>query len=111
MMRLSARLLAACCMPTVLLATPLAAQTDSSALRDAVTVPAIRAHQKALQEIADANGGTRAAGTPGSDASVRYVEQRLRDAGYQATVQPFRFPLFQETSPSELARLAPDPKA
>src|SRR5215213_1402491 len=42
MMKLSARLLAACCVPAVLLAPPLAAQTDSSALRDAVTVAAIR---------------------------------------------------------------------
>ena len=64
MTRLSARLLAAGSVPTLLLATPLAAEADSSALRDAVTVAAIRAHQKALQEIADANGGTRVSGSP-----------------------------------------------
>ena len=66
----------------LLIATPLVAQTNSAALRDAVTVAAIRAHQKVLQEIADANGGTRVSGSPGYDASARYVEQKLRDAGY-----------------------------
>jgi len=35
-----------------------------------VTLEGVRAHQAALQAIADANGGTRAAGTAGYDASV-----------------------------------------
>ena len=43
----------------------------------------------ALQRLADANDGTRAAGTPGYAASVRYVEKTLRAAGYQVTRQPF----------------------
>ena len=30
-------------------------------------------HERALQTIANANGGTRASGTPGYDASVAYV--------------------------------------
>ena len=47
------------------LAGPAVAQTDSSALREAVTLEAIRAHQSALADIAAANGGTRDAGTPG----------------------------------------------
>jgi len=47
-----------------------ATQTDTEAFRDAVTVGGIRAHQEALQDIADGNGGTRASGTPGYDASV-----------------------------------------
>jgi Zn-dependent M28 family amino/carboxypeptidase len=103
---------AASCVPALLLAMPLAAQTDSSALRDAVTVAAIRAHQQALQEIADADGrGARVSGSPGYDASARYVEQKLREAGYQVAVQPFQFPFYQERSPSEVARLDPEPKA
>ena len=110
MVRPSIRLLAAGSVPAVLLATPLAAQTDSSALRDAVTVAAIRAHQQALQEIADAEGGARDSGSPGYDASARYVEQKLRDAGYQVAVQPFQFPFYQEPSPSEVARLDPEPR-
>ena len=91
----------------VFLATPLAAQTDSSALRDAVTLQAIRAHQQALADFAAANGGTRVANSPGYDASVRYIEEKLRDAGYQVTVQPFHFLLFEETSPPTLVQTAP----
>ena len=39
-------------------------------------------HLDAFQGIADANGDNRAAGTPGHDASVDYVEGLLEDAGY-----------------------------
>src|ERR671917_2214740 len=92
------------------IATPLAAQTNSAALRDAVTVAAIRAHQQELQKIADANSGTRVSGHPGYEASVRYVDQKLRDAGYQVVVQTFQFPVFEERSPSEMARLSPGPR-
>ena len=35
--------------------------------------PLIALRDAAFQAIADANGGTRAAGTPGYDASVDYV--------------------------------------
>ena len=38
-----------------------AAPADAAALVDCVTVDDVRAHQRALQDIADANGGTRAA--------------------------------------------------
>ena len=51
--------------------------TDTSALREAVTVDGILAHEQAFQAIADANGGTRAAGTPGYEASGDYVEDLL----------------------------------
>src|SRR5215207_808504 len=109
-MRSSTRLFVVGSLPAMVMATPLVAQTNSSALRDAVTVTAIRAHQQKLQEIATANGGNRASGSPGYDASARYVEQKLRDAGYQVVVQPFQFPFFEERSKSEVARLNPDPK-
>src|SRR5690242_6684795 len=46
-------------------------------------------HLEELQRIADANGGNRALGTPGFDASVDYVARTLRDAGY--TVQTPEF--------------------
>ena len=48
-------------------------------------------HLEALQRVADANGGTRASGTPGYRASVDYVSGLLEDAGYDVTVQPFDF--------------------
>ena len=38
-------------------------------------------HLQAFQDIADANGGTRASVTPGYDASVDYVTGLLEEAG------------------------------
>ena len=61
-------------------------------LRAAVGPDGILEHVRRLQEIADANGGNRAAGTPGYDASARYVATELRRAGYDVTVQSFGFP-------------------
>ncbi|WP_052117192.1 M20/M25/M40 family metallo-hydrolase [Knoellia flava] len=70
-------------------------------LLECVTVEGVRAHQEALQKIADNSTdpvypGTRAAGTDGYDDSVDYVAGLLRDAGYQVTLDPvdvtFNFP-------------------
>jgi len=83
---------------------------DSSALRQAVTVEAVFGHMEALNQIAAANGGERASGTPGYQASVDYVVGLLEPAGYQITVQPFDFPFFDQLSPPELQRVSPDPK-
>jgi hypothetical protein len=109
-MRPTARLLVASAVPALFAATPLLAQTNSTALREAVTVAAIRVHQQELQKIADANSGTRVSGSPGYEASIRYVEEKLREAGYQVVVQPFPFPVFEERSQAELARLSPEPR-
>ncbi|MFE0172852.1 M28 family metallopeptidase [Streptomyces sp. NPDC059002] len=49
-------------------------------------------HLEKFQEIADANGGNRAAGTPGHEASARYVHDQLKKAGYQVSYQNFTFP-------------------
>jgi len=67
---------------------------DSSALREAVTVENVIAHMEALNDIAAANGGERASGTPGYQASVDYVVGLLEPAGYQITIQPFDFAFF-----------------
>ncbi len=56
-----------------------------------VTVEGVREHQAALQAIADANGGTRAAGLPGYDGSVDYVVKRMEAAGYKVTLNAFPF--------------------
>jgi len=82
--------------------------TDTSELQEAVTAQGILEHLQALQAIADANGGTRASGTPGYDASVDYVVSRLEAAGYEVTIQEFEFPFFQALSPGELERVSPD---
>ncbi|HMG51700.1 MAG TPA: hypothetical protein VK597_13940, partial [Inquilinus sp.] len=65
-------------------------------LQRAVTVPGIRQHLNALQSIANANDGTRAAGTPGNVATVRYIQQRLQRTGYRVTVQNFDIPFYKE---------------
>ena len=46
-------------------------------------------HLEELQRIADGNGGNRALGTPGYDASVEYVARTLRDAGYTVETPEF----------------------
>lgn len=72
-----------------------------------VTVEGVREHQKAFQEIADANGGIRASGTPGYDESVDYVAEKMEAAGYDVTRQPFEFVSFTTLGPSTLQQIAP----
>jgi Zn-dependent M28 family amino/carboxypeptidase len=82
---------------------------DTTALRNAVTVAGIMEHEQALQAIANANGGTRASGTPGYAASVDYVANLLTEAGYEVTVQNFTYDQFILNS-SAFQRISPDPK-
>lgn len=60
----------------------------------AITRAELTDHLAALQRIADDNGGNRAAGTRGYDASVAYVAARLRDAGWRVRLQRVGFPRF-----------------
>jgi Zn-dependent M28 family amino/carboxypeptidase len=67
---------------------PVSAPDFAAALHGRVTVDAMMAHLTKLQDIAKANGNTRAVGTPGYDASVNYVVGKLRDKGFEVqTVQ------------------------
>ncbi len=85
--------------------------TDSSALRNAVTVNGILAHQSAFQTIANQNGGTRAAGTPGYDASLAYVKGKLEATGYfNVVVQNFLFDSFRELATPVFQRISPSPR-
>ena len=85
-----------------------AVTTDTSSLRQAVTVEGVMDHLEAFQAIADANNDNREAGTPGHDASVDYVERLLKAAGYTTTRQPFSYERVDFTG-SSMARTAPDP--
>ena len=87
----------------------LAAPGDSQKLRDAVTLKQIRRHQQVFQDIANANGGTRASGTAGYDQSVSYVARKLRGSGYSVTLFPFNFAFFRELAPAALAQTSPTP--
>ncbi len=82
---------------------------DSTKLRKAVTVNGILQHERQFQVIANNNGGTRASGTPGYDASADYVARKLRAAGYQVTKQEFTFPFFRVLAPAELSQVSPTP--
>jgi Zn-dependent M28 family amino/carboxypeptidase len=76
-----------------LVATPAGATTtpDPHWFAAQVKTKEVVAHLEAFQEIADQQGGTRASGTPGYDASGDYVQGLLEDAGYTVERQPFDF--------------------
>ncbi|MFE0151571.1 M28 family peptidase [Nonomuraea sp. NPDC059007] len=78
----------------------LALAAPGEPLVDAVKVDNVLGHLQAFQAIADAHAGTRAAGTPGYDASAAYVAARLRDAGYTVRLQPFAFDFYRELAPA-----------
>jgi aminopeptidase Y len=90
----------------VLFSAPVAgaAPRDASSekLRKSVTLAGLTEHLENLQAIADANDGTRATGTPGYEASVDYVVERLTKAGYDVELDPFNYPTWEENAPSTL---------
>ena len=69
-----------------------------------VRVEGVREHQAAFQEIAHENGGNRAAGTSGYDASVAYVVEVLEAAGWEVELDVFDFEYFP---PAVLEQLTP----
>jgi Zn-dependent M28 family amino/carboxypeptidase len=71
---------------------------------ECVRVSEVREHQAAFQAIADENGGTRAAGTPGYTASVDYVVDTLEAAGWNVELDEFPFTFFP---PPTLRQLTP----
>src|SRR3954469_17773323 len=83
---------------------------NTKRLRDAVTVSRILGHARALQQIANLNGGTRTSGTPGFQASVDYVRGRLEAAGYTVTEQAFTFPFFRNLEDPTLSEVSPTPQ-
>ncbi|MDO9380669.1 MAG: M28 family peptidase [Nocardioidaceae bacterium] len=69
-------------------------------IRDAVSAKSLTAHLKQLDAAAK-RYGDRAAGTTGYDAAGRYVEFKLREAGYKPTRQYFDFE-FEEIQEQEV---------
>ncbi len=74
------------------------------ALLECVRAAGAMEHLEAFQEIADANGGTRAAGTEGYDESVEYVVDTLEAAGWEVELDEFDFvfvppPTLTQTAP------------
>ena len=108
---LIAAVLALASLPAVATAGPQACEDRNNntinKLLECVTIDGVREHQAAFQEIADDNNGIRTSGTPGYDASAAYVADRLEDAGYDVTLQPFQFNAFIQLGPSTLEQTAP----
>ncbi|QTI69210.1 M28 family peptidase [Gordonia polyisoprenivorans] len=73
-------------------------ETYGTTVAGGVTASNVSNHLRALQDIADRNGGNRALGTAGYLRSLDYVEARLREAGYAPTRQEFTATMFEEKS-------------
>ncbi|MFI5612488.1 M28 family metallopeptidase [Amycolatopsis sp. NPDC051903] len=98
--------LAACATLALASAPAAAAKSDDLALAKQltkkVTLDGVNRHLIALQRIADANGGTRAASTEGHKKSAEYVATKLEAAGFTVTRQEFPF-TYNETLAEKLA--------
>ncbi|MFJ7203040.1 M28 family metallopeptidase [Streptomyces sp. NPDC098789] len=91
---LAALAAAAVAAPLLLTAGPAAAAPArdgklAKELVEEVTARGAYRHLAKFQQIADANGGNRAAGSPGHAASAAYVHDTLKKAGYQVSYQDF----------------------
>lgn len=62
----------------------------------------LTAHLEALQAIADANDGVRAAGTAGYEASVEYAAEVLREIGFSVETPEVAYTGFRELPGGEL---------
>ena len=71
-----------------------AAAEFAAALRNRVSTDAMMAHLSKLQDIANANNGTRAVGTPGYEASVDYVVNTLHNSGFDVQTPEFSARVF-----------------
>ncbi|MWB98003.1 M28 family metallopeptidase [Agromyces seonyuensis] len=81
--------------------------TDSvSKLLSCVSANGVIGHLQEFQKIADANGGNRAAGLPGYDASAAYVQKVMKAAGWKVSTHTFDYTY---NGPSTLTQLAPAP--
>ena len=107
--------LAACAAILTMLAAAAAAiakpkDINSSRLERMVTTEGIHEHQKALQNIADLNGGTRHTRTPGFTASAAYVKSTLEKAGYNVSYSMFNMPDWEELADPSLKLTSPGSK-
>lgn len=76
-----------------------AAAEFANTLHDKVTTDAMMGHLTKLQDIANANNGTRAVGTPGYEASVDYVVNTLRGSGFDVQTPEFSARVFHGDKP------------
>jgi Zn-dependent M28 family amino/carboxypeptidase len=75
-------------------ATPSTPSSEfATGLAAKLTTDAMMAHLTKLQDIANANGGNRALGSPGYAASADYVAKTLRDKGFDVATNDFEVKL------------------
>ncbi len=67
-------------------------------VEEVINVEDLHTHLDALQQIADENSNNRAVATPGSDASIEYVEDALTSNGYTVWMQDVELEYYQENS-------------
>jgi Zn-dependent M28 family amino/carboxypeptidase len=72
-------------------------------LRDGITATDLEAHLLALDDIATASGGNRAAGTEGYDLSLDYVRAQLEGFGYATTLHEFELYYYEILANPQLA--------
>ena len=65
-----------------------------------VTGSGVNRHLIAFQRLADRHGKTRASGTPGFDASIGYIEEKMKAAGFEVTKEAFPFTFSQTLAQS-----------
>jgi Zn-dependent M28 family amino/carboxypeptidase len=102
--------LAAACAATLAFAPAASANGVNDSPRDPdakrfvgnVSVGSIVKHQIELQKIASLNGDTREVFSPGYTASVSYVVNTLKAAGYSPKVTQFNYPFWTEAKPAVL---------
>jgi Zn-dependent M28 family amino/carboxypeptidase len=84
-----------------------AVPTDTSTLREAVTLEEVLAHMAEFQDFADLSDGTREASTLGYQLSADYVAGLLEAAGYEVTRQPFEYNYYEELAPATVTGTSP----
>ena len=77
-----------------------AATEFAAKLHNKVTTDAMMAHLSKLQDIANANNGTRAVGTLGYEATVDYVVKTLRSSGFDVQTPEFSARVFHAEKPA-----------
>ena len=88
------------------------ANDTEAKLVECIRQDALWTHMQAFQQIADANPGpdghaSRNSGEPGYLASVNYVADLLRTAGYRVTVQAYTIPYASFTGTPSFSEVSP----
>ncbi|HEX8026004.1 MAG TPA: M20/M25/M40 family metallo-hydrolase [Candidatus Limnocylindrales bacterium] len=84
-------------------AAPSTPNPSAAALADRITTDGLGSSLDALAKTATDNGGTRRTGGAGDAASVAFIEDTLRKAGYDVREDPFDTAVFTDGSSDEVS--------